>query len=96
MCGDWVDAWIVRCSAAASQSAIEPAALHRHRLVTMHLDAGPHDPVGLGEHGVDVAERHLAVERDVVAELVEQRRLRRVERVLVGDDRRRASRCPRR
>ena len=87
MCGDCVDAWIVRCSAAASQSAIEPAALHRNRLVTVDLDTGAHDVVGLGEDVVDVAERHVAFERDVVGELVVERRLALVERVLVGDDR---------
>ena len=35
---------------------------------------------------VDVADRHVAFERDVVCELVEQRRLCQVEGILVGDD----------
>ena len=30
MCGDWVEAWIVRCSAVASQSAMSP----RHSIGT--------------------------------------------------------------
>ena len=64
----------------------EPAALHRHRLVAMDPEARLDDPVGLGEGAAHVAEVAVSLRvRDVVVELVEQRRLRRIERVLVGD-----------
>ena len=64
----------------------ESAALHRHRLVPMDPDARLDDPVGLGERGVQVADVACAGVRDVVVVLVEQRRLRGIQRVRIGDD----------
>ena len=85
--GDLADVHALRCRVHRHDPRVRVvarnagAALHGHVLVTVHVDAEVEDVVSGAERGAQVAELFARVRAgDVVTEVGEQRRARRIER----------------
>ena len=88
MCGDWVDEWMVSCSALAVVRGDEPAGLHGDGLVAVHPDGGAAPPGRPWRRRASTSPTVISPRKATLSSSSSNSGgFERIQGVLVGDDR---------